>query len=208
LSPQFFALSGLNPSGLVHGEHEMILHRPLPPHGGAWTSAGRITAIYDKGQDKGALIVTQVDSSLAGQTVCTNVATYFARLDGGFGGDAGPKDSFVFPDRPPDYVEPDHPSLSQPLLYRLSGDAFALHVDRFARATAFARRHARPVHLLAAPAVLRSSTSSPRARAARALALFSRALPACRRARSGDSCGPRLLRTVNAETGSGARSRR
>jgi NAD(P)-dependent dehydrogenase (short-subunit alcohol dehydrogenase family)/putative sterol carrier protein len=44
------------------------------------------------------------------------------------------------PDRPPDFEIPAAPSADQPLIYRLSGDTFALHVDaEFARMAGFAR---------------------------------------------------------------------
>ncbi len=43
-----------------------------------------------------------------------------------------------FPDRPPDFEEENRPGEDQPLLYRLSGDIFQLHVDPdFARASGF-----------------------------------------------------------------------
>jgi len=137
----FLALSGANLAGILHGEHELILHHPIPPLGAELTSEARVTAIYDKGPGKGALVVGHVDTFHAdGYKLYTNIATLFSRLDGGFGGDPGPRESFEFPDRPPDFEELAHPSPDQPLLYRLSGDAFALHVDpAFARASGFER---------------------------------------------------------------------
>ncbi len=61
---------------------------------------------------------------------------------------AGPRESFAYPDRPPDYEEMDHPSPDQPLIYRLSGDTFALHVDPDFAAHERLRTadHARAVH--------------------------------------------------------------
>ena len=40
-----------------------------------------------------------------------------------------PKETFEYPDRKPDFEIEETPSLDQPLIYRLSGDVFALHVD-------------------------------------------------------------------------------
>ena len=136
---EFMTVSGVNLAGIVHGEHELILHSPIPPEGGKRTSEGRITAIYDKGVGKGALVIAEVDTYHSdGQKLYTNIVTLFSRLDGGFGGDPGPKETFEFPDREPDFEEVMYPAPNQPLIYRLSGDTFALHVDPdFARMSGF-----------------------------------------------------------------------
>jgi NAD(P)-dependent dehydrogenase (short-subunit alcohol dehydrogenase family)/acyl dehydratase/putative sterol carrier protein len=64
--------------------------------------------------------------------------TVFARLDGGFGGPEAPKKEISFPERTPDFEVAAKPSGDQPLLYRLSGDVFALHVDEdFAKMAGF-----------------------------------------------------------------------
>jgi NAD(P)-dependent dehydrogenase (short-subunit alcohol dehydrogenase family)/acyl dehydratase/putative sterol carrier protein len=68
----------------------------------------------------------------------TGIATVFARLDGGFGGDDAPKKQIHFPDREPDFVVEAAPILDQPLIFRLSGDTFQLHVDsEFAKMAGF-----------------------------------------------------------------------
>jgi len=136
---KFITLSGVNLAGILHGEHELIVHSPIPPEGGTLVSDGRITAMYDKGEGRGALIIGQIDTYHSdGQKLYTNVVTLFSRLDGGFGGEPGPVETFEFPDREPDFEELDHPSPDQPLVYRLSGDTFALHVDPdFARMSGF-----------------------------------------------------------------------
>jgi NAD(P)-dependent dehydrogenase (short-subunit alcohol dehydrogenase family)/acyl dehydratase/putative sterol carrier protein len=135
----FMTTSGVNLMGIVHGEHELILHSPIPPEGGRLTSEGQITAMYDKGPGKGALVIGEVDTYFEdGRKLYTNVVTLFSRLDGGFGGEPGPSESFAFPDREPDIEEVMQPAANQPLIYRLSGDTFALHVDPdFARASGF-----------------------------------------------------------------------
>ncbi|MDY7078597.1 MAG: SDR family NAD(P)-dependent oxidoreductase, partial [Chloroflexota bacterium] len=136
---ELVAQSGVNVAGILHGEHELIIHSPIPPEGGQLTSEAQITHIYDKGAGRGALVIGQVDTcDLDGRKLFTNIATLFARLDGGFGGDAGPKEAFEFPDREPDFEELAQTSPDQPLVYRLSGDTFALHVDPgFAKASGF-----------------------------------------------------------------------
>ncbi|HSR28928.1 MAG TPA: SDR family NAD(P)-dependent oxidoreductase, partial [Anaerolineae bacterium] len=137
--PDFMTLSGVNLAGIVHGEHELILNSPIPPDGGELISEGQITAIYDKGEGKGALVLGEVDTYHSqGHKLYTNIITLFSRLDGGFGGDPGPKETFEFPDREPDFEEVTSPAANQPLIYRLSGDTFALHVDPdFAKMSGF-----------------------------------------------------------------------
>ncbi len=136
---EFITLSGVNLAGILHGEHELIVHSPIPPGGGTLISDGRITAMYDKGEGRGALIIGQIDTYHSdGQKLYTNIVTLFSRLDGGFGGEPGPVETFEFPEREPDFEELAHPSPNQPLVYRLSGDTFALHVDPdFARMSGF-----------------------------------------------------------------------
>ena len=122
----FFTASGVDLAGIVHGEHELIVHSPIPAGNARLASEGRIRAMYDKGPGKGALVVAEVETCHEdGHKLFTNVATLFARLDGGFGGDPGPRDAFKMPE-------------GEPLIYRLSGDTFALHVDaEFARSSGF-----------------------------------------------------------------------
>ena len=134
------ALSNVNLAGILHGEQELIFHRPIPPEGKLITE-GAISHFYDKGPGKGALILAEFDTrDEAGRKLFTNIVTVFARLDGGFGGEEAPQRIFSFPDRPPDFEVPATPSADQPLIYRLSGDTFALHVDaEFAKMAGFSR---------------------------------------------------------------------
>jgi NAD(P)-dependent dehydrogenase (short-subunit alcohol dehydrogenase family)/putative sterol carrier protein/acyl dehydratase len=125
-------------SGILHGEQDIIFHSPIPTEGQLITS-GTITAMYDKGADKGALVVAEADTfHNRGQKLFTNIFTLFSRKDGGFGGDPGPAEEVEFPDRAPDFEEHSRPPADQPLLYRLSGDVFALHIDPdFAKRSGF-----------------------------------------------------------------------
>jgi NAD(P)-dependent dehydrogenase (short-subunit alcohol dehydrogenase family)/acyl dehydratase/putative sterol carrier protein len=122
--------SNVNLAGILHGEQELIFHNPIPPEG-AMITEGAITHYYDKGKDKGALIVGEFETSHSnGQKLFTSIVTVFARLDGGFGGENAPAKEVAFPDRDPDFVVDASPSADQPLIYRLSGDVFQLHVDQ------------------------------------------------------------------------------
>jgi acyl dehydratase len=64
----------------------------------------------------------------------------WARGEGGFGGEPGPADDPVLPEREPDLVLDTPTSADQALLSRLNGDLNPLHVDPdVARAVGFAR---------------------------------------------------------------------
>ncbi len=124
--------------GILHGEQDILFHAPIPAQG-RLTTTGAITHMYDKGADKGALVVASADTFHdSGAKLFTNIFTLFCRKDGGYGGENAPGDRTTFPDRDPDFTQEDTPSADQPLLYRLSGDVFALHVDPdFAKASGF-----------------------------------------------------------------------
>ncbi len=130
--------SNFNPAGILHGEQDLFFHHPIPTHGTLITE-GKIINYYDKGKDKGALVVTESETFHSnGSKLFSSVITLFARLDGGFGGENAPKKPVHFPERKPDYMVDAHPSLDQPLLYRLSGDTLDLHVNaEFAKMAGF-----------------------------------------------------------------------
>ena len=83
--PQLATTSNVNLAGVLHGEQELIFHNPIPPEG-TLTTEGTVKHYYDKGKDKGALIVAEFETSHSnGQKLFTSIVTVFARLDGGFG---------------------------------------------------------------------------------------------------------------------------
>jgi len=128
--PELAAASNVNLAGVLHGEQELIFHNPIPPEG-TLTTEGKITHCYDKGADKGALVVAEFDTFHSnGDKLFTSIVTVFSRLDGGFGGENAPAKDVAFPDRDPDFVVDGRPTENQPLIYRLSGDVFQLHVDQ------------------------------------------------------------------------------
>lgn len=138
----FFFAAGkaarLNPFGILHGEQDLIFHHPIPKQGTLITE-GSITHIYDKGKKKGALVIAESETVHSEALhLMTGITTIFSRLDGGFRGEDAPDSRFAFPDRDPDFRETTSLSPDQPLLYRLSGDFFELHVDpEFARNSGF-----------------------------------------------------------------------
>lgn len=122
---------GYDYTKVVHGEQHLALHRPLPAEGELIASA-RVTAAYDKGAGKGAVIYTEtaVRSAADGQPMFTLVSSTFARGDGGFGGPAGSgPQPHAIPDRKPDATTTLQTGKDQALLYRLNGDRNPLHAD-------------------------------------------------------------------------------
>jgi len=112
---------------LLHGEQEVILHKPLPPAQKLKTSA-HVPAIYDKG--KAALVILEATArDEQGDKLFTNRMSLFIRGEGGFGGDSGPKVGNAAPDRKPDGVVTRKTLPQQALIYRLSGDKNPLHCD-------------------------------------------------------------------------------
>jgi len=136
--------SGINFVMVVHGEQSVKLHRPLPSAGTILVDS-KIAGIFDKGKDKGAIVVTESEARLkdSGEPLCTLTSTLFARGDGGFlkpgqevKGQA-PKPHQI-PDRSPDMTVEAETTIDQAALYRLSGDRNPLHIDpEFAKAAGF-----------------------------------------------------------------------
>lgn len=132
--------SGINFVMVVHGEQRLTLHKPLPPQADIIADS-RVTGAYDKGADKGALIVTEtvIREATGGDKLCTLSSTIFARGDGGFGGPSeGAPAPHPLPERAPDGTLEADTRRDQALLYRLSGDRNPLHADpEFAKAAGF-----------------------------------------------------------------------
>lgn len=134
--------TGIDWRKVLHGEQGLILHRPLPAEG---TVIGRtrVTGIIDKGEGRGALLLSERDviDKASGALLCTLTSTTVLRADGGFGGPRGPApEPHALPDRAPD-LHVDLPTLPQAaLIYRLSGDYNPLHADpKTAQAGGFPR---------------------------------------------------------------------
>ncbi len=208
---EFLAEAGLaaevNLAGVLHGEQDLVFHNPIPSEGKLITE-GRITNIYDKGKETGALVMAEGETYHSnGQKLFTNVITIFSRLDGGFGGPDSPKEPVEFPDRPPDFEEDARPTADQPLLYRLSGDIFALHVDpNFARTSGFEKpiMHGLCTHGFACRAVIKHLFPGEPERMTRFRNRFSKTLypgvPIKTQIWKIDE-GRAVFRTINADTG-------
>ena len=126
---------------VVHGEQKVELHKPLPTSG-TFTAQGRTVGAYDKGKDKGAVIVNEtVWTDAAGEKVATLTGSTFARGDGGFGGPSeGQPEPHEIPGRKAELSVDISTRQDQALLYRLNGDRNPLHSDpESARRSGFPR---------------------------------------------------------------------
>ena len=123
--------TGIDWTNSLHGEEEIVLHKPLPATG---TVRGRmrVESLIDKGPGKGALLTTRNDlfDADSDELIASVYATSFNRNDGGFGGPKGSRPpAHPTPERTPDHVV-DLPTLPQSaLLYRLNGDDNPLHAE-------------------------------------------------------------------------------
>ena len=134
--------TGVDMTKLVHGEHRITLHRPVPT-AGTVVARTRITDVFDKGPGRGAIMLfeTTLREKATGALISTSVATSFARGDGGFGGPAGAGPApHPIPPRAPDRTLDLVTRPDQALLYRLCGDRNPLHADpEYATAGGFPR---------------------------------------------------------------------
>ncbi|MCB1474503.1 MAG: MaoC family dehydratase N-terminal domain-containing protein [Rhodobiaceae bacterium] len=122
---------GINQVMTLHGEEYLTVHKPLPTSGTV-VGQSRIVDIVDKGEGRGALVMSErkLYNKGNGDLLATLKMTGFARADGGFGGPKRPTPApHALPDRAPDHVC-ELPTYEQiALVYRLSGDWVRLHAD-------------------------------------------------------------------------------
>ena len=155
--------TGINWRHVVHAEQRIVLHHPLQAAGRV-VGHNRVTALWDKGAEKGALMEQQreVRDAETGTLVATVTQLSLLRRDGGFGpggSEGSPPAPHAIPTRAPDAIC-DLPTLPQAaLIYRLSGDFNPLHADpEVARAAGFEQPilHGMATMGVAAHAVLRA----------------------------------------------------
>jgi acyl dehydratase len=139
--PPGHRVSQLNFLMVVHGEQKVELHKPLPA-AGSFTASTRTIGAFDKGKDKGAVVISEtVWTDAQGEKVATLTGSTFARGDGGFGGPSeGAPEPHRVPQRPADLSLDFTTRPDQALIYRLNGDRNPLHADpEFARRAGFER---------------------------------------------------------------------
>lgn len=122
---------GVNYQKVLHGEEETIFHSPMPASAHLVADSA-VVEVFDKGEDKGALVIRQTNltNAATGTLLATINRTIFARGDGGCGGaNTAPPKPHPLPERLPDAQIEYSTSFNQALLYRLCGDKNPLHVD-------------------------------------------------------------------------------
>jgi acyl dehydratase len=123
--------SGIDYVKVLHGEQHLEIHQDLPVEGTV-VAQNKVIDVIDKGEDKGALIISErkLYEQASGDLLCTQKSVIFARGNGGFGGPvtASPK-PHALPDREPDATVDIPTSPQAALLYRLNGDYNPLHAD-------------------------------------------------------------------------------
>ena len=116
---------------LLHGEQRARYTKPLPPCAEI-RGDYRVSAVVDKGADKGALVYFDkiLSDNKTGDHLCTVSSTLFLRGDGGAGGfGEAPEPLAAVPEGSPDFFDEIPISKRAALLYRLNGDRNPLHVD-------------------------------------------------------------------------------
>ncbi len=156
-----YARLGLDTAHILHGHQAFDLHRPLPVEG---TVCGvtAVTGLADKGPGKGLIISYQtiLSDGASGERLCTVNSSSYCRTEGGI---TGALTSSTAPPPVPSRAADgicDLPTLPQAaLIYRLSGDYNALHVEPgLARQAGFERPilHGRCTFGVVGHALLRS----------------------------------------------------
>ena len=138
--------TGMDFPSSVHGEEELVLHRPLPA-AATVEAHHRVVSIVDKGQGRGALVAYDkvLYDKATGDKLATVTHTTFARNDGGFSSRDGLTDPAPVPrprppDRPPELAHTFRTLPQQGLLYRLCADRNPLHaLPEAARAAGYSR---------------------------------------------------------------------
>ena len=114
----------------VHGDQKVELYKPWPSVA-TFTAESRTIGAFDKGKDKGAVLVVEtICKDKSGDVVARLTASSFYRADGGFGGPSERQaGAHITPSRKPDLSVRLSTRPDQALLYRLNGDRNPLHAD-------------------------------------------------------------------------------
>jgi acyl dehydratase len=140
-NPTFAAL-GVDPLTALHGEQRIELHRPITIPLRVRVQ-GSVVGVYDKGAERGAIVVTchVLTDAVDGGKVATLTTSCFARAEGGCGGSVDvPPQPHPVPHRAPDLSLDIVTRADLALLYRLTGDRNPVHAEpQVARDAGFAR---------------------------------------------------------------------
>ncbi|MCK9504211.1 MAG: hypothetical protein M0Q95_08510 [Porticoccaceae bacterium] len=122
--------TGITWTKLVHSGQSATFYKPLPS-AAAVVGRARISQVYDRGADKGAVIVVErsIHDADNDACYCKLEQTLMLRADGGFGGNPPPKPAVNLPDTPSEKLFNFKTTPGQAIIYRLSGDWNPLHID-------------------------------------------------------------------------------
>jgi len=119
----------LKTAGTLHMDNKLVIYKPIPLEATLEVEKV-ISGVYDRGADKGAKInVDVIARDDKGEPLFVNTMGYLNRWHGGFGGPPVPKSDIEIPGRGPDRTAEGAFPMNAPLLYRLTGDTYYLHVD-------------------------------------------------------------------------------
>lgn len=158
--------TGIDWMRILHGEHRMTLHA-MPPPEGRLRSRTRVSRVVDKGEGRGALVITtrEISDEASSQLLATIDHTSFCRADGGFGGgDPVPPSLPAVPDATAEITVNLPTSSSAALLYRLNGDRNPIHASPAAAKSAGFDRpilHGLCTYGMTARAILRACGNRP-----------------------------------------------
>jgi acyl dehydratase len=130
--PEVTAATGVNPCQVLHIEQRVELEAPLPVQGKV-VSETRVTALVDKGAERGSLLYSErsIFDEQSGGLLAKCSQVHFLRKIGGFGS-AGVAPMQALPSS---RLETSKRAVNFPtsrqhaLLYRLNGDSNPLHFD-------------------------------------------------------------------------------
>jgi len=122
--------TGIDWKKVLHSGQAITVYQPLPVDG-VITSRLRISALIDKGRDRGAILAVQRQiCSDRGERLATVEQVSLLRGDGGFGRSYGAVEPTPsVPTRPADTIVDLRTFERSALIYRLSGDYNPLHID-------------------------------------------------------------------------------
>jgi len=122
-------IPGVRTDGTLHMEHRLEIYGEIPIEG-TLSVEKVITGVYDRGEGKGVKVTTDVNvRDQEGRLLFKNTMGALNRWYGGFGGQRPPHVEHVIPQREPDLLLEGRYALNAPLLYRLMGDTYPIHVD-------------------------------------------------------------------------------
>lgn len=124
--------SGIDYSMAVHGEQAVKIHKPLSASG-VIRARDTITGVFDKGKDRGAIVVSErrISDDGTGALLATLRSGIVCRAEGGFGGPPVPKRESAnsLMESAPDMAVEMPISRQAALMYRLNADRNPLHAD-------------------------------------------------------------------------------